>query len=638
MIDCSVSILTLRLTGVVQLIVGRLAFGQIVILVNGDFLGNGVVVGTVAGDVQLAVAINERQVTVTVESARVTRTQCNHVAMEHIVDRGGGIAEYRVDVGTRRHRTRLRVTAGKHGIVDDDTRLVQAAPPGGIGILVQQFVQIPNGHKLSGGIIVTTNGHGIHHLKHGFDKHLAVLGQRISSDITAILILIIITFAMRYSIVARASLLTDAEADFRFLVGAVHTADITAAEDVAVTVGHTGIRAYLAAVDMHLCLTEDVAGTVQRAYATQVVVAATAAKHIAVNVALVHLHHRLTRTVDALQRTAVHFAASDGRNLAAAEDTVAHHATVERHVGLIYGAVVDITAAKEIAGLYQQRVGRFLGFVFYLFNVFSGFIFITDVALIELHVGRAIHSTTLTAAIGIALDGGDAVGEAAAAEVADDHIGLGGNIVVRGALHLVRTCHWRADQAIVQTYISFPAAAIDITAGAALDIGRGTGGEAIAICACVIRTYRGKCIVHGSCCTGSIDILLHRATEQSYIGMSPYVAAEWRATRTITATVSIVHHLGTFVDDNVGVVNILALRLFFLRVSGVVSLVNLSLSHQRGAAQSGKSFEIVLKISAWRFGSRRVVMAQRPGIYPGAIPFGLIFRLQLATYYIALPA
>ena len=76
--------------------------------------------------------------------------------------------------------------------------------------------------------------------------------------------------------------LTDAETAVSFLVGTIDYADITAAEHIAVTVSHTGIRAYLAAVDVHLCLTEDVAGTVQRAYATQVVVAATAAKHIAV--------------------------------------------------------------------------------------------------------------------------------------------------------------------------------------------------------------------------------------------------------------------------------------------------------------------------------------------------------------------
>ena len=66
-----------------------------------DFLGNRVVVGAVVGDIQFTVAIDKGQITVTVETTRMTRTQCNHVAMEHIVDRGRGIAIYRVDVGSR---------------------------------------------------------------------------------------------------------------------------------------------------------------------------------------------------------------------------------------------------------------------------------------------------------------------------------------------------------------------------------------------------------------------------------------------------------------------------------------------------------------------------------------------------------
>ena len=40
-------------------------------------------------------------------------------------------------------------------------------------------------------------------------------------------------------------------------------ADIATAEHVAVALGQTGISADFTAVDMHLCLTEYVAGTVQ---------------------------------------------------------------------------------------------------------------------------------------------------------------------------------------------------------------------------------------------------------------------------------------------------------------------------------------------------------------------------------------
>ena len=233
------------------------------VCIDVDFLGNRVVVGAVVGDIQFTVAVDKGQITVTVESARMTRAQRNHVAMEHIVDRGRGITVYRIDVGSRRNGTGLCVTTGKHGIVNDDTRLIQTAPPGRIGILVFQHVQRISRHKLAGDIVMTVNGHGVHHLKHRFDNHLAVLGEKIASDIVVILILIIITFAMRYSIVAIASLLTNAEAAVCFLVGAVDYADITAAEHIAVTVGQSGSSTNLTTVDVYLSLTEDVARAVE---------------------------------------------------------------------------------------------------------------------------------------------------------------------------------------------------------------------------------------------------------------------------------------------------------------------------------------------------------------------------------------
>ena len=344
--------------------------------------------------------------------------------------------------------------------------------------------------------------------------------------------------------------------------------------------------------------------------------------------ALKHLHKGLTRTIEPLQHVTVHFAASDGRNLAATEDTVAHHATVERHARLVDDAVVDIAAAKHIAGLYQQRVGRFLGVVFYLLNVFAVFVFIADVALVELQVGRTVHCTTLAAAVGIALDGGDAAGEAAAVEITDNHMGLSGNV----------RCGRLADLSVMQTDIALPAAAIDVTTSAALNVGRGRGGEAKGISVITrrflsISAYSGKAVTHGSRRAGSIDIFAHLSAKQGDIGAAIYVAAQCYIARTQAAAVGIVHDFGALVDNDVGVVNILALRLFFLRVSGVVSLVNLCLPHQRGVSQSGKSFEIIIVVSV-----RRVVSTQRPGIYPVFFPHLLVSRVQRTVTYFTSPA
>ena len=58
------------------------------ILVDGDFLGNGIIVGAVVGDVQFTVAIDERQVTITIQSTGVTSAKRNQVAVEDIVDSG----------------------------------------------------------------------------------------------------------------------------------------------------------------------------------------------------------------------------------------------------------------------------------------------------------------------------------------------------------------------------------------------------------------------------------------------------------------------------------------------------------------------------------------------------------------------
>ena len=63
------------------------------IILNSDLLGNGIVVGTVVGDVQFPVAVDECQVAFTVQTACMACTQSNQVAVIDIVDRGSGITE-----------------------------------------------------------------------------------------------------------------------------------------------------------------------------------------------------------------------------------------------------------------------------------------------------------------------------------------------------------------------------------------------------------------------------------------------------------------------------------------------------------------------------------------------------------------
>ena len=172
------------------------------------------------------------------------------------------------------------------------------------------------------------------------------------------------------------------------------------------------------------------------------------------------------------------------------------------------------------------------------------------------------------------------------------------------------------------SHITFPATAIDVTTGTTLDIGRGAGGEAIGI---VIFTFgitivatHMEDVVDGTCRTGSIDILLHRTTEQGNIGVAIDITAAFLVGRSITATVGIVHHLSAFVDDDIGAIDVLAFLLFCVREGREISVIDISMIDQRGVSETSKGFEIVIKL-----GIRLVVVAQFPSILPVFNPFFL---------------
>ena len=145
---CTVFIYTVFNTLVLQFIIGSLTRRQVVIILNRDFLGNGVVVCTVVGDVQTTVAVDEGQVTIAIQTADMSRTHGNQVAVVGIVEGGRGIAEHRGGVGIDRGRTRCRVTAGKHGVMDDDACAIKTAPSR-IRILITQSVKGVGRHVFS---------------------------------------------------------------------------------------------------------------------------------------------------------------------------------------------------------------------------------------------------------------------------------------------------------------------------------------------------------------------------------------------------------------------------------------------------------------------------------------------------------
>ena len=89
----------IRLTQVFQFEVSTLTVGQLLIFFKGNLLVKSIVVGTIVGDVQFTIATHHRQVTTTIETARMLCTYSDEVVMIDIVQGCRRIAEYGDRVG-----------------------------------------------------------------------------------------------------------------------------------------------------------------------------------------------------------------------------------------------------------------------------------------------------------------------------------------------------------------------------------------------------------------------------------------------------------------------------------------------------------------------------------------------------------
>ena len=208
--------------------------------------------------------------------------------------------------------------------------------------------------------------------------------------------------------------------------------------------------------------------------------------------------------------TLFHFAAPDGGNLATAKDAVANQSVPENHTGGVYATVVvvaateGVTAAHKtvspleffilVVGLVGELLliaGRGLRSVIYQFahrvlSLAGRNIDITDIAIVDGEMGCAKHGTALAATVGIALNGGDAIVKAVGI------VGLRGIVAVDlpqfGILLNIGQIGTDADddmrlardivigtggRCVMIADMAFPAAAIDITHRATLDIGVG---------------------------------------------------------------------------------------------------------------------------------------------------------------------
>ena len=111
-------------TLIANLVVGGLTQWQFIVFFQGNLWVNMVVVSTVVGDVCFTIAVNQRQVTVTIKAAYTSSTDRDQVAVIDVVYRCRSIAIYRRGIGIHIGRTRRGVTTGKYSIMNNHTFLV----------------------------------------------------------------------------------------------------------------------------------------------------------------------------------------------------------------------------------------------------------------------------------------------------------------------------------------------------------------------------------------------------------------------------------------------------------------------------------------------------------------------------------
>ena len=146
-IGLTILVSTLLQTLIANLIIGCLTSRESLIGFQRNFWVCIVVISTIVGDVQFTIAIDQRQVTITVQSTYTTSTDRDEVTVIDIVDRSCSITEYSRSISKNLGRTGRCVTTGKYSVVDNDTflvdiRLANSRPFSLTGILITQIVQV----------------------------------------------------------------------------------------------------------------------------------------------------------------------------------------------------------------------------------------------------------------------------------------------------------------------------------------------------------------------------------------------------------------------------------------------------------------------------------------------------------------
>ena len=161
-------------------------------------------------------------------------------------------------------------------------------------------------------------------------------------------------------------------------------------------------------------------------------------------------------------------------------------------ISLVHATVVDISATEDTATVIQTvdtvtrpglvvelllivackctrtvfDIGKGIGAKMYqLVLVLEEAV--TDIALLERDIRRTEYGTTLTATVGVTLNGRQTIDKVSCIGFTDNDMCLARDIARRRG----------TDGTVMIAYAAFPAATIDVTGRTALDISIGTGNE-----------------------------------------------------------------------------------------------------------------------------------------------------------------
>ena len=496
---------------VFKLEVGFLAVAEVAILVKGDLLVESVVVGSVVGNVQLTVAVDDGKVATAVETAGVLGSDGDKVAVVDVAQRCRDVAEHGGGIGIDLVGTDGHVAAGKDGVVYYDAGIADARPAV-VGVFVSECVEGIGGHVLVDVVCPSVNSDGREHLCVGFEHYPAVFGE------LAVLVVIVV--------VGRAGVGAGISNAF-----AVDVAYVAAAEHVAVALAEVLGCAHFAATQEHLGASEHIAACVEllvdKLIAAEVVaIAAATAEDVAKHVTAEHLDVGAAGFLYALENpyrvgmaALFHGAAPYGGYLATSVEAVADDAAPHLNSGVVDRGTLAVASAESVAVLLKQLVAFAVEVDVFLVGAALGIVHIAHVGFVYRKVGPAVDGTALAAAIEAAFHGGVG-GEEVACCVAHSEGYVCRGIDVGGAHVAGKTaaegvCHLAAGEDHV--------------------------------CRCFDRRGEAVCALHAAAIAASIKVAAHGAAAQSQAGGSRHGGF-----RTFAAGISIdgnecsagYHHVG----------------------------------------------------------------------------------------------